>query len=151
MLKKGALLAVLMALGAFAIAGCGGSDDDSGSSSTSADTTEEAGGGGGGGSTGGGGGGGETLEVSETDFKLDPADPTVNAGEVTITATNDGQTTHSLEVEGNGIEETELPNDLAPGDSGELTVDLSKPGTYEWYCPIGNHRDLGMEGEITVK
>jgi plastocyanin len=148
MLKKGALLAVLMALGAFAIAGCGGSDDDSGSSSTSADTTEEAGGGGGGGSTGGGG---ETLKVSETDFKLDPADPTVNAGEVTITATNDGQTTHSLEVEGNGIEETDLPNDLAPGDSGELTVDLSKPGTYEWYCPIGNHRDLGMEGEITVK
>jgi plastocyanin len=149
MLKKGALLAVLMALGAFAIAGCGGSDDDSGSSSTSADTTEEAGGGGGGGSTGGGGG--ETLNVSETDFKLDPAEPTVNAGEVTIKATNDGQTTHSLEVEGNGIEETELPNDLAPGDSGELTVDLSKPGTYEWYCPISNHRDLGMEGEITVK
>jgi plastocyanin len=149
MLKKGALLAVLMALGAFAIAGCGGSDDDSSSNSTAADTTEETGGGGGG-STGGGGGG-QTLNVSETDFKLDPADPSVNAGEVTIKATNDGQTTHSLEVEGNGIEETELPNDLAPGDSGELTVDLSKPGTYEWYCPIGNHRDLGMEGEITVK
>jgi plastocyanin len=149
MLKKGALLAVLMALGAFAIAGCGGSDDDSSSNSTAADTTEETGGGGGG-STGGGGGG-QTLNVSETDFKLDPADPSVNAGEVTIKATNDGQTTHSLEVEGNGIEETELPNDLAPGDRGELTVDLSKPGTYEWYCPIGNHRDLGMEGEITVK
>jgi plastocyanin len=149
MLKKGALLAVLMALGAFAIAGCGGSDDDSSSNSTAADTTEETGGGGGG-STGGGGGG-QTLNVSETDFKLDPADPSVNAGEVTIKATNDGQTTHSLEVEGNGIEETELPNDLAPGDSGELTVDLSKPGTYEWYCPIGNHRDLGMEGDITVK
>jgi plastocyanin len=25
-----------------------------------------------------------------------------------------------------------------------------KPGTYEWYCPVGRHREFGMEGEITV-
>jgi Copper binding proteins, plastocyanin/azurin family len=51
-------------------------------------------------------------------------------------------------VEGPGGEsETE---DIAPGDSAELTVDLSQAGTYEWYCPIGNHKELGMEGEIRV-
>jgi uncharacterized cupredoxin-like copper-binding protein len=64
--------------------------------------------------------------------------------------TNDGQVTHNLEVEGpNG--EQELPSDLAPGDSGTLTVDLSKPGTYEFYCPVDNHKQMGMEGEITVE
>ena len=105
-------------------------------------TTEEA--------AGGGGGGGETVNVSLVDFKLDPADPTVKAGEVTFKATNDGDTTHSLEIEGPG-EETELPQDLAPGDSGAVTVDLSKPGTYEWYCPIDSHKEEGMEGEITVE
>jgi uncharacterized cupredoxin-like copper-binding protein len=26
-----------------------------------------------------------------------------------------------------------------------------KPGKYEFYCPIANHKALGMEGEITVK
>jgi hypothetical protein len=39
---------------------------------------------------------------------------------------------------------------LNPGQTGTLPVDLSKPGTYEWYCPVGEHRDFGMEGEITV-
>jgi uncharacterized cupredoxin-like copper-binding protein len=88
--------------------------------------------------------------VSETDFKLTPADPTVKAGTVTFDVSNDGQTTHSLEVEGpNG--EQQLDQDLAPGDKGTLEVDLSKPGTYEWYCPIDSHREQGMEGEITVQ
>jgi len=147
MQKMGALAALIAAFAVIGVAGCGGGDDSSSSSSTEAttsSTTEQASGG------GGSGGGGETIDVSETDFKLDPADPTVKAGQVTINATNDGQTTHSIEIEGNGIEETALPNDLAPGDKGSLTVDL-KPGTYEWYCPVANHKELGMKGEVTVQ
>jgi uncharacterized cupredoxin-like copper-binding protein len=149
MTKKaiGATAALMLALGALVMAGCGGGSDSS-SSSAATTSTEQAGGGSGGG--GSGGGSSQSVNVSLTDFKLNPDNPTVKAGSVTFKATNDGQTTHSLEVEGPG-DEQQLPNELAPGDSGELTVDLSKPGTYEWYCPIGNHRQLGMEGEITVK
>ena len=148
MTKKaiGAAAALMLALGALAMAGCGGGSDSS-SSSAATTTTEQASGGSSGGS---GGGSSQSVNVSLTDFQLTPDNPTVKAGSVTFNATNDGQTTHSLEVEGPG-DEQELPSDLAPGDSGELTVDLSKPGTYEWYCPIANHRQLGMEGEITVK
>jgi plastocyanin len=144
--KIWALGALITAFAALAVAGCGGSDSssDSSTAATTSSTTEQASG------SGGGSGGGESIDVSETDFKLNPSDPTVKAGQVSINATNDGQTTHNIEIEGNGIEETELPNDLAPGDSGTLTVDL-KPGTYEWYCPVANHRDLGMEGKITVQ
>jgi uncharacterized cupredoxin-like copper-binding protein len=144
MKKKGVLLTLVLVVGALGVAGCGGGSDSS-SSSTAAETTstDQA-------ATGGGGGGAaQAVNVSETDFKLDPADPTVKAGSVTFNVTNDGQTTHSLEVEGPDDEQS-LPNDLAPGDKGSLTVDLSKPGTYEWYCPIANHRDLGMEGQLTV-
>jgi uncharacterized cupredoxin-like copper-binding protein len=25
------------------------------------------------------------------------------------------------------------------------------PGKYEFYCPVANHKEMGMEGEITVK
>jgi uncharacterized cupredoxin-like copper-binding protein len=126
----------IAALGGLVVAGCGG-DDESSTTGTSADTGNP------------GAQGSSTVNVSETDFKLDPADPTVKAGTVSFTATNDGQVTHNLEVEGPNGEE-ELPSDLAPGDSGTLTVDLSKPGTYEFYCPIDNHKQMGMEGEITV-
>ena len=63
------------------------------------------------------------MTISETEFALDPADPSVAAGEVTITATNDGATVHNLEVEGDGVEE--ITDDLDPGQSGELKLDLA--------------------------
>jgi uncharacterized cupredoxin-like copper-binding protein len=128
----------------FLAIGCGGDDDTSTTASVPTTTTT--------GATGatGAAGGGETLKISETDFKLDPSDPSVKAGSVTIDVSNDGETTHSLEVEGNGLADTSLPADLAPGDSGNLTVDL-QPGTYTMYCPIDDHRAMGMEGTIEVK
>jgi plastocyanin len=134
------MVVAMIALGGLAVAGCGDDDPDTTSAgATGTTTTAQA-----------GGGGGSTIDVSETDFALNPADPTVDAGQGTINATNDGQVPHSIEVEGPSGEQ-ELEGDLAPGDSGTLKVDLSKPGTYEWYCPVGNHKEMGMEGEITVK
>jgi uncharacterized cupredoxin-like copper-binding protein len=119
------------------LAACGGDDDEDTTAATTAPT-------------GAAGGAAQDVKISETDFELDPSDPSVEAGTVTFEITNDGETLHNLEVEGPSGE-AELPEDLQPGDSGELTVDLNEPGTYEMYCPVGNHRDLGMEGEITVK
>ena len=128
-----ALLAVPTALSA-----CG-DDDDEGNGETQAATQE----------TTGGGGKAQTVDVSETDFALDPPNPTVPGGTVTFNVTNDGQVEHSLEVEGPGGE-SELDQPLAPGESGTLEVDFSEPGTFKWYCPIGDHEQLGMVGEVTV-
>ena len=131
-----AILAVAALIG---IAACGGDDDDE-SAGTTAPTEE----------TTPVGGGGETVKVSATDFKFDPSDPAVAPGEVTFDVTNDGETLHNLEVEGPSGE-AELPEDLQPGDSGSFAVDLSEPGSYKFYCPVGNHEELGMVGEVTVK
>jgi plastocyanin len=143
------------------VAGCGGDDDDddepeAAATTTTTETEDEGGAAGGGGgddeepSGGGGGGGGETLDVSLVDFRIEPPNPTVQAGTVTFNVSNDGQAPHNLEVEGPSGE-AELEQDLAPGESGELTVDLSEPGTYKWYCPVGDHESLGMVGEVTVQ
>jgi uncharacterized cupredoxin-like copper-binding protein len=73
----------------------------------------------------------------------------VQAGKVSFDVVNAGNTTHALEVEGpSGEVETE---EIAAGDSATLQVDLSKPGSYEMYCPIANHKERGMEGEVTVE
>jgi uncharacterized cupredoxin-like copper-binding protein len=114
-------------------AGCGGGDDN--------ENTTTAG--------GATGTGAQTVSVSETEYRLDPSDPTVEPGTVSFEVTNDGDVDHNLEVEGPEGEQ-ELEQDLGPGESGTLTVDLSAPGTYQFYCPVGDHRDRGMEGEITV-
>jgi uncharacterized cupredoxin-like copper-binding protein len=115
------------------LAGCGGDDNEPGSE---AGTTAPS-------------AGGQTTSVSETEYKLNPSNPTVQAGTVSFEVTNDGSVDHNLEVEGPEGEQ-ELEQDLAPGQNGTLTVDLSKPGRYEFYCPVDSHRERGMEGEITV-
>ncbi len=143
--KLPVLLAVMTAL-ALGLVACGDdeSDDTTAAEATTEETTPEE-------TTAEdttGGGGGETVALTESDFAIDPADPTVAAGTVTFEITNDGQSPHNIEIEGNGVEE--LSDTFEPGAGGELTVEL-EPGTYEMYCAIGNHRELGMDGEVTVE
>jgi plastocyanin len=55
---------------------------------------------------------------------------------------------HAVEIEGNGVEEE--GKTVTKGGKSVATADL-KPGTYDFYCPVGNHRAAGMEGKLTVK
>jgi plastocyanin len=91
----------------------------------------------------------KTIEVKETEYRLDPAEITLNKpGTYTFKAVNSGSTTHALEIEGKGVEEE--TEDLAAGQSTELKVSL-KEGKYEIYCPVDAHKQQGMEGTVTVK
>jgi uncharacterized cupredoxin-like copper-binding protein len=127
-MKRLALLAPLVVV----LAGCGGS---SGGSKTVAAS--------------GGSGGGQTIQVKEMEYKLTPSSFTVaKPGTVTFEVKNAGTIGHALEVEGNGVEEK--TSTISPGSSAKLTVDLSKKGTYEVYCPIDGHRAMGMEAKLVV-
>lgn len=135
--------AVVLAAIPLALAACGDDEDDSDSGTTAAQTTTDDTT-----ASGGGGGGGETVAISETEFAIDPAEVTTQAGEVTFDITNDGSALHNLEIEGNGVEE--VSDDINGGESTQLTVNL-EPGTYEMYCAIPGHAEQGMEGEVTVE
>ena len=138
--------AALLAIGAAVavpMVGCGGSSDDNSTSNaaTQASTT------GGAPATGAGG----SVNLTATDFKFNPSDQTVSSGDVTFNEKNDGQVTHSLEIEDvTPGHDQELEGDVSPGQSGTLKANLA-PGKYEFYCPVGNHKEMGMEGEITVQ
>ncbi|MBX5468631.1 MAG: cupredoxin domain-containing protein [Thermoleophilaceae bacterium] len=134
-------LVALAAVGALVAAGCGGESRSSSTGTTPQGTSTEP--------AAPTGKPTATVEVTETDFKLDPSNPTVKAGVVDLKVKNDGKTAHNLEVEGPGGE-VRLPNDLQPGDSGVVKVDVSKPGKYEFYCPVDGHKGLGMKGTVTV-
>jgi uncharacterized cupredoxin-like copper-binding protein len=135
-----ALLAIGAAV-AIPMVGCGGSSNDNSTSNaaTQASTT------GGAAATGAGG----TVSLTATDFKFNPSDPTVSSGDVTFNEKNDGQVTHSLEIENVNGQDKELEGTVSPGQGGTLKVNLP-PGKYEFYCPVGNHKQMGMKGEITV-
>ena len=137
--------AALFAIGAavaIPVAGCGGGSDDNSSTSNAATQASTTGGAA---ATGAGG----SVTLTATDFRFNPSDQTVKSGDVTFTMKNDGQTTHSLEIEDVNGQDQELEGDISPGQSGTLKVNLP-PGKYEFYCPVGNHKEMGMEGEITV-
>ena len=122
---------LLIPIAVFALAGCGGDgDDSSGGTTTSAAAA------------------GTPVTMSLVDFALEPKTVQLDApGTYTFTVTNNGQTSHALEIEGNGVEEE--TDTLSPGDSGEVTVELAA-GEYELYCPIDGHRANGMEGTLVV-
>jgi uncharacterized cupredoxin-like copper-binding protein len=126
--KRLALLAPLVVV----LAACGGK---SGGSKTAAAPSS--------------GGSGQTIQVKEMEFKLTPSSFTVSKpGTVTFVATNAGKIDHALEVEGNGVEER--TSSISPGSSAKLTVNLSKNGTYEVYCPVDGHRAMGMQAKLVV-
>ena len=96
-----------------------------------------------------GGGAGGTVNLSATEYKFNPSDPTVKSGDVSFVEKNDGSVTHSLEIENVNGQDKELEGSVQPGQTGTLKVNLP-PGKHEFYCPIDNHKDMGMKGEITV-
>jgi uncharacterized cupredoxin-like copper-binding protein len=126
------LLGACLALGAgFALAGCGGGGSNASEENTTAGAAQQ------------------TVQISEKEYSLTPSTVSISKPEtVAFKVTNDGQVAHALEVEGNGVEEeTET---IQPGGTATLTVELSKSGSYELYCPIDGHKDKGMKGDLTV-
>ncbi len=89
------------------------------------------------------------VMVTLSEWKIDM--PTeIPAGTTTFVLRNVGEFPHTIEIEGQGIEEV-LEPPLQAGETKTLTVDL-EAGTYEVYCPVGDgrHREQGMELELTV-
>ena len=146
-MRSFALIALVLSI-AVPAAACGDDDDDSGSSgSGGTDSAEQA-------TTGGemeaGSAGGETLEIAADPggaLKFDKSSLTAKAGKVTIVMDNPSDLPHAVEIEGNGVEVA--GDTVMKGGVSEASADL-KAGEYEFYCPVGNHKDAGMEGTLTV-
>jgi uncharacterized cupredoxin-like copper-binding protein len=101
----------------------------------------------------------KTVAIKETNFKLSPSKVTLSKpGTYAFKAQNNGSVQHSLTIEGKGVkgeggegDEVTLERALNPGQSGVLTVSFQKPGTYEMYCPVDGHEQMGMKGKVIVK
>ena len=112
------------------LAGCGSDDSTDSSGNSSGSASDE-------------------IPVQLSDYTITPSTLSPReGGEITFSIINNGPSAHALEFEGIGVEEE--TGTIDTGGRAKLTVDL-KPGTYEMYCPIGDHRSRGMEGSIVVR
>jgi plastocyanin len=133
------LLAVAASALALAVAGCGGGGGGGGAKSTGTAAPAPA-----------------TGASTKLSIKADPSGQlkfdkkTLQAktGKVTITMANPSQLTHSVAIEGNGVD----AEGQVVGPKGTSTASATlKPGTYTFYCTVPGHRQAGMQGTLTVK
>jgi len=142
-MRKTATLAAALCL---ALAGCGDDDEESGGGgaatpSPAAETTPEG---------ASGGGGGEQLQLAapaDGSLAFDETELTAPAGPVTIDLDNPSDTPHAVSIEGDGVDES---SETVSASTTSVSAEL-EAGEYTFYCPVGNHRDGGMEGTLTVE
>jgi uncharacterized cupredoxin-like copper-binding protein len=91
---------------------------------------------------------GKSVPVTEVDFKIKLDQTKLGAGKYTFELKNDGQQPHNLTIDGPGVTNAATPT-VNSGGSATLHVAL-KPGTYELYCSIPGHKQLGMDRKLTV-
>lgn len=105
------------------------------------------------------------LTVIASEWGFGPANIILQQGEeVRLVLQNDGAILHNLKVDNLDVEVIE---EISTGgfsgdeetlfvgadsdDVGLLTFIPLEPGEYEFFCTIANHRQLGMEGLLTVE
>ena len=125
----------------FGLAACGDDDDESGgggaaSTQESTPAAEPT-----------------SLELAAAEdggLSFDPGELSAKAGEVTITMSNpDGNTMpHNVAIEGTGVEEA--GEVVQAGGTSTVTATL-EAGEYTFFCAVGQHRQNGMEGTLTVE
>jgi len=93
----------------------------------------------------------ETIEIVATEYAFEPDQFTVSpGGNVTIVLINQGQDPHNIAFEFvDGIRT--LDANVPPGGEGRLELEVPDlERNYTFYCPVGDHFQLGMEGTMVV-
>ncbi len=87
------------------------------------------------------------FEVSGNNFAFSPTEIIVNQGDtVRINFTNSGGF-HDLVID----EFNARTKQLADGAKETIEFVADKTGTFEYYCSVGKHREMGMVGNLIVK
>jgi uncharacterized cupredoxin-like copper-binding protein len=94
------------------------------------------------------------TSVKEFSFTLSPK--SVKHGSVTFKITNKGNLPHDFKLcssNKGGTADTcagKVTPMINPTATGTLTVNITKPGKYEYMCTVSGHAAAGMKGILTV-
>jgi manganese oxidase len=90
-----------------------------------------------------------TISVTLAEFSIEPSQISAPLGTpLSFQVSNSGQAQHSFATDVNGkTYQTDLIN---PGSSATLAVPALSAGSYQAYCTVPGHRQLGMQATINV-
>jgi len=87
------------------------------------------------------------ITVTGANFKFNPATITVKKGEkVRLTFKSEGGL-HDFVIDELNVQTKMIDTGLS--DTVEFVAD--EAGTYEYYCSVGNHKQMGMVGKLIVQ
>jgi len=144
---RAALISILASTLLIIAAACAGSSGPAGPTATAASPT------------------GGVITVISSEWGFEPEAIILQQGqEVSLTLKNEGAIIHNLKVDDLEVDVIEENSSGGfSGGEGELFVGADsddvgllkfvplEAGEYEFYCNIANHRQLGMEGRLTVQ
>lgn len=88
------------------------------------------------------------IQVEGNEFKFTPDTLTAKAGEkIRIKFKNAGKFPHDLVIDELNVK----TKTIQPGEEDIAEFTAEKSGSFSMYCSVGNHRENGMEGKVTVE
>jgi uncharacterized cupredoxin-like copper-binding protein len=91
---------------------------------------------------------GQTITITATDYTFTPNTLTINKGQpVTIELVNNGKMPHDIVSPELNLQSSTIQ----PGQTTRVTFTPEDSGTFNFYCSVDGHRDLGMVGSIVVQ
>ncbi len=91
-------------------------------------------------------GGALVTKVTVKEYAFVPKTITTEAGAKQVTITNAGALDHTFVIDALKVKSPVIK----PGQSVTITVNLKK-GTYQVYCDVPGHQEVGMVATLTVK
>lgn len=93
----------------------------------------------------------QQVMITFSEFAFSPSNVTVTQGRpIQFVATNGGKYPHNISFKYDGKSSAVFAQPIRGGQSATADYTFNEAGTWEMYCPVGNHAAMGMVGKITV-
>ena len=89
----------------------------------------------------------KTIEITAANFTFSPGEIRVKKGDTVKVVLNNKEGFHDWVVDELNVSTKQV----GKGETTEITFIPDKAGTFEFYCSVGSHRQMGMKGNLIVE
>ena len=89
----------------------------------------------------------ESVQLNMSNFTFGVEEIKVKSGEKLMVSVTNDSGTHDFVIDELAVDSGIIPE----GETMEIEIPTDKPGTYEYYCSVGQHRALGMKGVLIIE
>lgn len=89
----------------------------------------------------------KSFTIEGANFKFNPNQITVNKGDTVRITFKNTEGTHNFIIDDFNVKSKLLKT----GEEDTVSFVADKTGSFDYYCSVGNHRAMGMQGTLVVQ